>query len=256
MNDRATHRAAVEAGYADLAGYVAKYGNEPEYPGESIRTVRMVWPSTGELGEVRLMDYGSGSKKRYRVAAFCPGRVVELPGDTPKVEPEADNWCETLADASAWFGLYVDRECRDGWKRANVAHSKFKPSDAQRWNYSPPATERPSLHSDGHVGPVAKHAAQAAQRETSVPSIHDLLEAFPPARDKSAADKLARELNDATIFNHARAIVSPSPPPYYGYGDVGDTLVSYLRGERNARDTMQSLDYSALDYECARRRAT
>src|SRR5665647_3076550 len=140
MNDRASHRAAVEAGYADLASYIAKYGYEPEYPGASIRTVRMVWPSTGELGEVRLMDYGSGSKKRYRVACFCPGRTVELPGDTPKVEPEADNWCVTFADANAWFGLYVDRERADGWKHADdpaVAFSKLKPSAAPRWNNYP-----------------------------------------------------------------------------------------------------------------------
>ena len=38
--------------------------------------------------------------------------------------------------------------------------------------------ERPSLHGDGHVGPVAEHTARAA-RETSAPSIHDLLEARP-----------------------------------------------------------------------------
>ena len=66
------------------------------------------------------MDYSSDSKTRYRVAAFCPGRVVELPGDTPKVEPEADIWCVTLDDASAWFELYVDRERRDGWKLART----------------------------------------------------------------------------------------------------------------------------------------
>jgi hypothetical protein len=137
MNDRASHRAAVEAGYADLAGYVKKYGSEPEYPGASICTVRMIWPSTGELGEVRLMDYGSGSKKRYRVAAFCPGRLVELPGDTPKVEPEADNWCTTLDDAKAWLGLYVDRERRDGWKHADDPGARL------------------SLHGDGHVRPVS-----------------------------------------------------------------------------------------------------
>lgn len=205
MNDRASHRAAVEAGYADLASYVAKYGDEPEYPGASIRTVRMVWPGTGELGEVRLMDYGSGSKKRYRVAAFCPGRVVDLPGDTPKVEPEADNWCVTLADASAWFGLYVARERADGWKHADdpaVTHSKLKPSAAPRWNNCPPASPR--------------------------------------------------YLYDAEVLARARAIVS-LPPPYYGYSDVGNTLVSYLRGEQNAPETMQFLDGLAIDFERTRK---
>lgn len=145
MTDRASHRAAVEAGYADLASYVAKYREtkhpllsvndlaaidharergtkgqqcEPEYPGASIRTARLVWSSTGECGEVRLMDYGSDSKTRYRVAAFCPGRFVWLSGDTPKVEPEADNWCGTLDNANEWFELYVDRERRDGWRNA------------------------------------------------------------------------------------------------------------------------------------------
>jgi hypothetical protein len=37
--------------------------------------------------------------------------------------------------------------------------------------------DRPSLHGDGHVGPVAQHAARAS-RETTGFSIHDLLEAL------------------------------------------------------------------------------
>ena len=207
MDDRAAHRAAVEAGYVDLAGYVAKYRDEPEYPGASVRTTRLVWSSTGELGEVRLMDYGSGSKKRYRVAVFCPGRVVELPGDTPKVEPEADIWCGAFSDANRYFELYVDREHRDGWKKISKARDRT----------------RPSLHGDGHVGPVALPATV--------------------------------NTDDATILNRARVIVS-GPPPHYSYGDVGEALVSYLRGERDAKNTMQTLDYLALDYECDRRRHT
>jgi hypothetical protein len=174
MNDRASHRAAVEAGYADLAGYVAKY-REPEYPGASIRTARLIWPSTGELGEVRLMDYGSNSKKRYRVAAFCPGRTVELPGDTPKVEPEADNWCALLAGANAWFDLYVDRERRDGWEDA------AERPDFDRETLQARDRTRPSLHGDGHVGPVAR---------------------------------LARELDDAKVITRARAVVSQSTPAH------------------------------------------
>jgi len=224
MTDRASHRAAVEAGYADLAGYIAKYRDEPEYPGASIRTHRLVWPSTGELGEVRLMDYGSGSKKRYRVACFCPGRVVELPGDTPKVEPEADNWCETLADASAWLGLYVDRERRDGWKHAD---------------------ERPSLHGDGHVGPVS-----ASPKDFKI--VQD---------DHCSSPRLERRPQNALnpfdtmmIMQTARNIVS-RPTPHYSYVDVGDALVSYLRGGRDAQSTMRALNDLALDYECLRGRS-
>ena len=219
MNDRASHRAAVEAGYADLASYVAKYRDEPEYPGASIRTARLVWPSTGEHGEVRLMDYGSGSKTRYRVAAFCPGRDVVLPGDTPKVEPEADNWCVTLDSANEWFELYVDHEHRDGWKDAAIPQT---PPVKLAWPHlhDPRERTRPSLHGDGHVGPVAR---------------------------------LARELDDEKVINKARTVVS-QPTPHYSYVDIGDVLVCYLRGERNALDTMRTLDGLAQDYERARRR--
>lgn len=87
----------------------------PKYPGDAIHTTRFEWPGTGELGDVRIMDYGVGSKLRYRVACFCPGREVELPGDTPKVEPECDHWTNDIITALEWYKLYISREIRDGW---------------------------------------------------------------------------------------------------------------------------------------------
>jgi len=85
--------------------------------GDTVRQQLLSWgtPIT-ELGDVRIMDYGADCKRRYRVACFCPGHTVCVEGDTPKTEPECDNWCDTVASANSWFELYVDREHRDGWK--------------------------------------------------------------------------------------------------------------------------------------------
>lgn len=85
------------------------------HPGDAVRIQYFVWESTGELGDVRIMDYGEGMKHRFRVACFCPGRDVCLPGDTPKVEPESDYWTNSVSEANGWFDLYCSRERADGW---------------------------------------------------------------------------------------------------------------------------------------------
>lgn len=90
---------------------------KPAHPGDAVYRQLLAWgaPPT-EFGDVRIMDYGTSNKPRYRVACFCPGVEVDLPGDTPKMEPECDQWCATVSEANSWFELFVDREHRDGWK--------------------------------------------------------------------------------------------------------------------------------------------
>lgn len=90
---------------------------EPQYPGAAIQSQLFIWSSTGEIGDVRIMDYGSDSRHRYRVACFCPGRTVCVEGDTPKTEAEFEHWCSTLPQALVWFDLYVSRKGRDGWQK-------------------------------------------------------------------------------------------------------------------------------------------
>lgn len=85
---------------------------EPKYPGDMVRRTDLDWPSTGELGVVGIQHYG----KNLRVASFCPGRVVELPGDTPKTEPNCEFWTDNPEQADAWFDLYVKRLQEDGWR--------------------------------------------------------------------------------------------------------------------------------------------
>lgn len=87
----------------------------PQYPGDSVRMQRL--ERRGELGDIRIQWYGNGcpSIGPWRVAAFIPGRDVFNPGDTPKVEPEADEWCDERAAADKQFIAYVARAIIDGW---------------------------------------------------------------------------------------------------------------------------------------------
>ena len=53
-------------------------------------------------------------------------------------------------------------------------------SDAEKLEDDPHPghSSRPSLHGDGHIGPVARHAKEAAEQLGDIPSLHDLLEAL------------------------------------------------------------------------------
>jgi hypothetical protein len=78
-----------------------------DYPGAAVKITQLQQDSTGDFGDVRIMDYGKDSRTRYRVAAFCPGVIVDLPGDTPKTEPENDQWCSTFTQALAVHDKFV-----------------------------------------------------------------------------------------------------------------------------------------------------
>jgi len=96
------------------AAVTPKVEAEPDYPGATIR--QQLFIKLDEFGDVRIMDYGSGSKTRYRVASFCPGYESSYPGDSPKMNPERDQWCHTLAEATDFFTIYVgSAKCIYGW---------------------------------------------------------------------------------------------------------------------------------------------
>lgn len=65
-------------------------------------------------------------------------------------------------------------------------------------------------------------------------------------------------LNDAAdaleVLDKAHTLVA-LPPPEYGYSDVGDVLVSYLRGEATAEQALDTLDGLAIDFARARARS-
>src|ERR1700676_5044593 len=90
---------------------------EPKHPGDAVRQQLFSQgdPPT-ELGDIRIMDYGEGSKRRYRVAMFCPGNCVMLPGDTPKMEADYDHWCSGKDEANAMYDVYVGTARGQGWK--------------------------------------------------------------------------------------------------------------------------------------------
>jgi len=104
--------------------------SEPDYPGAPIRQQRLYLGHCAcqtycgvpgcagpaeDVGDVRIMDYGKDSKARYRVASFCPGYETGGPGDTPKMNPERDEWCVTLHEANQFFSIYVASAVLDGW---------------------------------------------------------------------------------------------------------------------------------------------
>lgn len=84
----------------------------PRYPGAAVRIVAL--RRGEEIGDVRIQHYGNN----VRVAAFLPGRVVELPGDTPKTEPENYAWYpvpDRARRADEVFDCYLDQAKADGW---------------------------------------------------------------------------------------------------------------------------------------------
>lgn len=56
------------------------------------------------------------------------------------------------------------------------------------------------------------------------------------------------------VIARAKEIVIP-PKTKFGYGDVGDVLVAYLRGDKTEAEAIESLDNLQIDYERARARS-
>ena len=83
---------------------------EPRYPGDAARDA--MFRRGDEFGLVKIQHYGVGS---YMVAAYLPGRMECVEGDTPKTVPEKHRWCETAEGANQWFEQYVRAAACDGW---------------------------------------------------------------------------------------------------------------------------------------------
>lgn len=80
------------------------------YPGAPVLLVAM---TRGEQeGDVRVQQYDD---TRLRVASFLPGIVVELPGDTAKVEPEISQWVNSYEEAETVFLRYCEQARSAGW---------------------------------------------------------------------------------------------------------------------------------------------
>lgn len=86
---------------------------EAKYPGDAVR-IRMLRRGD-ELGDVRIQQY-SVTPQSVRVAKFLPGNEVFLPGDTPKTEPEQDEWCSSSWRADEVFDRFVQDAYNDGWE--------------------------------------------------------------------------------------------------------------------------------------------
>ena len=112
------YRAAGRGLARDMAEADARLAGEPGYPDAAVRLTQLV--RNNELGDVRIMDYGKDSKTRYRVAAFLPGRDVVVEGDTPKTEPEREDWCTAVEEAADFFSIYVADAKLYGWVEAST----------------------------------------------------------------------------------------------------------------------------------------
>lgn len=83
----------------------------PRHPGDDL--VAQYLRKGGELGFVTIRQYGDS----YEVAAFIPGLLVQLPGDTPKTEPEVSRWHKDQGDAAWAFNDMVLEAVEDGWEK-------------------------------------------------------------------------------------------------------------------------------------------
>lgn len=80
-----------------------------KYPGDSILIA--VFRNGDDIGQIRIQQY----EKNYRVGTFLPGVYICLPGDTPKVEPERHQWCNTPGEAELLFNIYKKFALAHGW---------------------------------------------------------------------------------------------------------------------------------------------
>ena len=84
---------------------------KPAYPGDAVRMQML--RRRDEIGDVRIQDYGDS---KLCVAAFLPGSPVQLPGDTPKTEPNWSRWRYTKDSADTSFDVYLAAARADGWE--------------------------------------------------------------------------------------------------------------------------------------------
>lgn len=89
---------------------------EAKYPGDAVLEQGFVRGT--EIGDVRIMQYGTPAHDKFRIACFLPGRDVCNPGDTPKVEPEHDCWRNSENAARRVFNIYLRGAEQDGWSKS------------------------------------------------------------------------------------------------------------------------------------------
>lgn len=83
---------------------------EPKYPGDTVRVQMLRRGDT--YGEVCIQHYG----EKVRVATFTPGNCICLPGDTPKMEPDASSWHVNNFTADAAFDEFIQAAYAAGWQ--------------------------------------------------------------------------------------------------------------------------------------------
>lgn len=82
-----------------------------KYPGDSVRQQLLI--RGDECGDIRIQEIRADC---WRVASFLPGFTIELPGDTPKMNPELDAWYYVSFRANECFDLYLAQALADGWQ--------------------------------------------------------------------------------------------------------------------------------------------
>lgn len=86
---------------------------KPQYPGDAVRILHL--QRGGEKGDIRIQQY-SQTGCSVCVAKFLPGSYVDLPGDTPKVEPNESEHATSSFAADVIFDRYVQEAYEQGWQ--------------------------------------------------------------------------------------------------------------------------------------------
>lgn len=94
-----------QAGLSDHEGWT-----KPAFPGDAVRFMSL--RRDGEIGDVRIQQY---APDKNRVGTFLPGVLVELPGDSPKMEPDRSQWCNSATVADVVFNEFVRAAFEARW---------------------------------------------------------------------------------------------------------------------------------------------
>jgi hypothetical protein len=86
---------------------------EAPYPGAP---VLLICFARGEqTGQVKVQEYDAA---QFRVGQFLPGVFEDLPGDSPKVQPEVHQWTSTIEEATTVFERYLESARAAGWEES------------------------------------------------------------------------------------------------------------------------------------------
>jgi hypothetical protein len=143
--------------------------------------------------------------------------------------------CNAIADIPEARGIVVQNHATRCAGRGAAIAKRLREHDEATAKFGKPAPTNPVYETARVVAKMTPDGIPTYARDVPTPT----------------ANEQARLL---VLMATAKQIVA-NPPPPFGYVDIGDALVEYLRGRRDADETIQIMNGLAESYDRDRQRA-